>query len=92
MKKSVFPSQNIINTHDLRQRVAANLEVPENDIDGYIVNNDIDDENEEEEPRFTIIFSTKKNLSKMISERVLQTDATYRLNWLGFPVFVVGKD
>ena len=92
LKKSVFPSQNIVNTHDLRQRVAANLEVPENDIDGYIVYNDIDDENEEEEPRFTIIFSTKKNLSKMKSERVLQTDATYRLNWLGFPVFVVGKD
>ena len=32
----------------------------------------------------------KKN-QKKLSERFLKTDATYKLNWLGFPVFVFGK-
>lgn len=89
-KKLVFPSQNIVNTHDLRQRVSANLDVPESDIEGHVVYHEIDDEVEDEEPRFTIVFSTKKNIDKLRSDRVLQLDATYRLNWLGFPVFVVG--
>ena len=71
--------------------MSANLEVPEDDVKGYVVYSNIDDENEDEEPRFTIIFSTNKNLGKLRSERVLQTDATYRLNWHGFPVFIVGK-
>ena len=71
--------------------MSANLEVPEDDVQGYVVHSHIDDENEDEEPRFTIIFSTNKNLGKLRSERVLQTDATYRLNWHGFPVFIVGK-
>ena len=91
LKKLAYPYQNILNTHDLRQRVSANLEVPEDDVKGYVVYSNIDDENEDEEPRFTIIFSTNKNLGKLRSERVLQTDATYRLNWHGFPVFIVGK-
>ena len=91
LKKLAYPYQNILNTHDLRQRVSANLKVPEDDVEGYVVYSNIDDENEDEEPRFTIIFSTNKNLDKLRSERVLQTDATYRLNWHGYPVFIVGK-
>ena len=90
-KKIVFPSTNIVNTHDLRRRVSAHLDVPDDDVEGHVVYHSIDDENEDEEPRFTIIFSTKKNLSKLKSEFLLQTDATYRLNWLGFPVFLAGK-
>ena len=54
-----------------------------------MVHSSIEDENEEEEPRFTIIFSTTKNLDKLKSERLLQTDATYRLNWLGYPFFTL---
>ena len=87
----MFPSEKISNTHDLRQRVAANLEVPEDELEGFVVDHEIDDEKEEEDPRFTIIFSTRKNLSKLRSDRVFQSDATYRLNWNGFPVFVGGK-
>ena len=52
--------------------------------------NEIDDEKDYKEPRFIILFSSKKNLKKLTSDRVLQTDATYRLNWQGFPVWVVG--
>ena len=31
-EKITFLSQNIVNTHDLRRRLSANLEVPEDDI------------------------------------------------------------
>ena len=91
LKRIVFPSEKITNSHDLRQRVAANLEVPEDELEGYVIDHEIDDEKEEEDPRFTIIFSTRKNMSKLRSDRVFQLDATYRLNWNGFPVFVGGK-
>ena len=61
------------------------------DLEGYLIDHEIDDDEEEEDPRFTIIFSTRKNMSKLRSDRVFQLDATYRLNWNGFPVFVGGK-
>ena len=59
----MFPSEKISNTHNLRQRVAANLEVPEDELEGFVVDHEIDDEKEDEYPKFTIIFSTRKNLS-----------------------------
>ena len=87
MKARIFPSDKILNTHDLRTRVTQHLEVPESDIEGYIPYYTIEDEDQNSEPRFTVIFSNKKNLAKFKSG-LLQTDATYRLNWMGFPVFV----
>ena len=91
-KDIVFPSSKVKNTHELRQKVSEYLDTPTNDIEAFVPFHEIDDADETKEPRFTIILTTKKNLAKMKSERVLQTDATYRLNWLGFPVFVVGKE
>ena len=64
----------------------------DNELDRYVALCDIDDEKEEEAPRFTLVFSTPKNLSKLTSDKVLQTDATFCLNWNGFPVFVVGNE
>ena len=43
------------------------------------------------EPRFCVIFATKKSQATLSSIDFLQTDATYRLNWMGFPVFVFGE-
>ena len=65
---------------------------PSSDIDPFVPFHEILDEDSTKEPRFTIIFSTKKNLEKLKGDQVLQTDATYRLNWMGFPVFVVGRN
>ena len=67
------------------------LEQPKSEIEGFLPFCEIHDEDENKEPRFTITFSTKKNLNKMKDDLVLQTDATYRLKWMGFPVFVVGN-
>ena len=92
VKKTLFSSEKVVNTHDLRQVASTYLDVPEDELEGYVALCDIDDEKEDEAPRFTLVFSTPKNLSKLTSDKVLQTDATYRLNWNGFPVFVVGND
>ena len=91
MKNKAFPSTKVKNTHELRVKVAKFLGEPASTIEAFIPYHDIDDEDDSKEPRFTIIFTTKKNMSKLRSDSVLQTDAMYRLDWFGFPVFVVGK-
>ena len=91
LKKTAFPSSKVKNTHELRLKVAEYLDEPASDLKAFVPSYDIDDDDDTKEPRFTIIFTTKKNLRKLNSNRVLQTDATYRLDWFGFPVFVAGK-
>ena len=89
-----MPSQTLSkvrNTHEPRTKVAEYLEEPESELQAFVPYHEIVDDDESSDPRFTIIFTTQKNLGKLKSERVLQTDATYRLNWNLFPVFVVGK-
>ena len=90
-KKSIFPSTSVRNTHQLRLKIADLLEEPASDLEAFVPHYEIDDVDENKDPRFNIFFSSKKNLRKLKSDRLLQTDATYRLNWLGFPVYVVGK-
>ena len=91
VRKRVFPSINIVNTHQMRQRISNVLEIPASEVEGYVPYWEIDDENDEKEPRFCVIFTSKKNQEKLSSIDLLQTDATYRLNWMGFPVFVIGE-
>ena len=91
VKLTAFPSTKVKNTHELRLKVAEYLGEPEDDLKPFIPYHDIVDDVDEKDPRFTIIFTSNKNIGKLKSDRVLQTDATYRLNWFGFPVFVVGK-
>ena len=91
-KLTVFPSSSIRNTHELRMKLAEFLDEPASELEAFVPYHDIEDVDDNKEPRFNIIFSTRKNLSKLRSNRVLQTDATYRLNWMGFPVYVVGNN
>ena len=67
----------IFNTHELRMQIQEKLEVPLDDTEAYIAYNSIDDENEEEEPRFSIIWTSTKLLARVGSE-MTQDDATYR--------------
>ena len=92
VKGIAFPASKISNTHEFRLKVAEYLGEPSSDLQAYIPFHDINDEDDNKEPRFTIVFTSKKNMGKLKSDRVLQTDATYRLGWFGFPVFVVGKN
>ena len=91
-KKTENPSHKINNTNEMRNKVAEFLGEPTSEVKAFVPFHEILDDDDTKEPRFTVIFSTKKNLKKLKSERVLQTDETYKLNWLGFPVFVVGKN
>ena len=90
MKKILNLSESVENTHDLREKIKDHLKVPENDIEGYVAYNNIQDENEDEETRFTVIFATKRTLAFLKRSNCLNVDATYRLNWHGYPVVVVG--
>ena len=90
VKKKLFPSHQILNTHQLRQKVSALLEVPDSEVEGFIPYWEIIDEKENEEPRFCVVFTTPRNQQKVGSHQLLQSDATYRLLWMGFPVFVLG--
>ena len=62
-RKILQHSSQIFSTHELRQKVCEKLEVPESDVEGYVAHFKIDDEDDEKEPRFTIIWSTKKTSS-----------------------------
>jgi len=90
VKKKLSPSENILNTFQLRQKISECVDIPESEVKGYIPYWEIIDENEKEEPRFCVVFSTVKNQRKLNSSRILQSDATYRINWMGFPMIVIG--
>ena len=49
-----------------------------------------DDNQKDEDTRLTVIFSTKKLLKHFSKSDVVHLDATYRLNWQGFPVMIIG--
>ena len=84
-------AEHIENTHQMRQKIENHLEVPDNDIEGYIPYYSIqDDVDENDNTRFCVIFSTKRLISFLTKSDVLHIDATYRLNWQGYPVMIVG--
>ena len=57
------------------------MEVPEeSDLDSYVSFFDVQDEDDNVDPRFTIIWTTKK-LLKRSNNDFHQDDATYRLVW-----------
>ena len=58
-------------------------------MEAYIAYHEVLDEEEDEEPRFTVIWTSKKLLART-SNNLTQDDATYRLVWQGFPFFVSG--
>ena len=89
-KKSAYASTSVKNTHELSMKVADYLKEPEKEIEAFVPFSDIDDTDISKEPRSTVVFSTKKNLEKLKVNTVLQTDAKYRLNWMRFPVFIIG--
>ena len=60
-------------THDLREKIKENLEIPEDDTEAYIAFYEVLDENEDEEPRFTIIWTSKTLLGRTLVLNLLRT-------------------
>ena len=67
----------IFDTHELRQKISEKLDIPENSTESYIAFHEVLDDDDDKEPRFTIIWTSKK-LLKRVSESLTQDDATYR--------------
>ena len=81
MKKILNLTEHIENTHQMRQKIENHLEVPDNDIEGYIPYYSIQDDVEQNDKTcFCVIFSTTKLMSFLTKSEVLHIDATYRLN------------
>ena len=74
----------VTTTLDLREAISK-MDVEPEDV--YVVDSEVKDE---KEVRFHVTFTTKKMKARM-SKELVQDDATYRLNWMGFPVFVSGR-
>ena len=56
----------------------------------YIPHQEIDDEDDEDDPRFSIIFTSRKLLQRHEGNMLHQIDATYRINWQDFPILITG--
>ena len=76
-RRLLHKTSEIFTTGELRQKINEHLNVPDDENEAYIAHYDIEDENEEDEPRFIIIWTSKKLLARM-SGGLTQDDATYR--------------
>ena len=85
----IHHTHQIFTTHELRQKINEVLEEPEDEHEAFVAYFDVKDEDETEDPRFTVIWTTK-NLMKRVNNEFIQDDATYRLTWQGYPLFISG--
>ena len=76
-------------THNLRNKLKDFLKNPLLDNESWVPLCQIEDE-EEGEPRITVIFGTNKTLENLKFSETFHCDATYRLTWHRYPVFVCG--
>ena len=76
-RKLINKPKQIFTTLDLREKIKENLDIPEEHTEAYTAFHEVLDENEDEEPRFTIIWTSKTLLGRTSSE-LTQDDATYR--------------
>ena len=67
----------IFDTHELREKIAENIQVPVEDTEGYIAHSEVNDDEDDVEPRFVIIWTSTK-LKARVNQSMTQDDATYR--------------
>ena len=73
---------------ELREAVSKMIKEPVDNTEAFFCHHDITDDEEEDAVRFVV---TTKKMKSRISSELVQDDATYRLTWQGFPVFVSGR-
>ena len=76
-------------TADLRTAIENITEEPDDENEPFIVDYKITDDEGQAKVSFHCTWSTKK-MKRRINSELAQGDATYRLNWQGFPVLVSG--
>ena len=69
-------TQQIFDTHELRMEIEKKLEVPEDEDKPHIAYHKIKDDVDDEEPKFTIIWTSKKLLAR-VGEEMTQPTAWF---------------
>ena len=82
VRKLIFGVEQIFDTHELREKINKNLKVPDVETYAYIAYHKVNDEEEDAEPRFNIIWTSQK-MMKRIGNELTQDDAQYHLLWQG---------
>ena len=85
----------MISLGELDEWCQAHRDIPDDEDDTYISSQIIQygDEYEDEEdlePMFRFFLTTKRLLRHATNARIICADATYKLNWQGYPVLIVG--
>ena len=66
VKNILDKTRDILTTHDLRQKVAQHLDTPESEVEAFIPFYEVLDEDDEEEPRFTVNLFVKQHTSRYL--------------------------
>lgn len=78
----------IINLGDLMEWCNVNAAYPENDDDAFVLA--YESSKIFEDLHFKFCISTPNLLKKFLGVKTIAIDATYKLNWNGFPLIVLG--
>lgn len=90
LRKERFGSVRL-NYGTLEQWLAENVDVPSDENKPFIVKYYIQiDDDDDEKSKFRFLVSTKLLLKNAVNVDKIHTDATYKLNWQGFPVLLIG--
>ena len=79
-----------ISLGELEKWLNDHSQVPDDDDAAYIVSSFVTYEEEEGEDSFQFFASTKRLIKQAQAAKIIHADATYKLNWQGFPELVVG--
>jgi hypothetical protein len=77
-----------ISLGELEAWLSSHSTVPEDDDEVYVLRYEIE---ENDSPKFRFALSTKFLLQLACGVKIIHADATYKLVWQGFPVFVIGS-
>lgn len=72
---------------ELEQWIFKRTAIPEDDNEVFVISYHVI---EGDQPSFRFNLSTKTLLKTILCTELIQTDATYKLIWQGFPVLIVG--
>ena len=90
VKTLLAETQEIINTGDMREAIEKKLEVPIDLDEAFVCHHEVKDDEGPDNVRFVIIFTSQK-MQARVSNEFCQDDATYRVTWQNFPIFVSGR-
>lgn len=79
-------SHNKISLGALEQWLTGRLSIPEDEHTVFVVNYEVN----YDVPYFRFFLSTKNLLMQSVKSKIVHADTTYKLNYEGFPVLVVG--